>query len=318
MTPVLEFSHEQFASTLKAMGDSLRMQILKVLGESSFGVLELSQIFEMKQSGMSHHLKTLANAKLVTTQREGNSIFYRRSLANTFNVTQQIFLTIDDVQLDDHVTTNLNIIEQERELNSQAFFAKHAGDFKQQQDLIAKYSSYQSLCEEMMRSINANKTQALEIGPGEGEFLQALSKQYKNVLALDISNALLDVAKKNSAEHSLNNIEFKLEDINNIENPFADLIVMNMVLHHIVRPQAFMLQAANLLNANGHLMITDLCQHDQQWAKENCGDVWLGFSQEQLESWAHKAGLLITKTSFVAMRNGFQVQCLLFTKFKKT
>jgi len=302
MTANLELSHEQFATTLKAMADSLRMQILKVLGESSFGVLELSQIFEMKQSGMSHHLKTLANAKLVTTQREGNSIFYRRSLENEFNVTQQIFVTIDDVQ------------QQERELNSQAFFAKHAGDFKQQQDLIAKYSSYQSLCEEMMQSINAQNNQALEIGPGEGEFLQALSQSFEQVLALDISKELLDVAKQNCEKQTIKNIEFKLDDIQNLENGFADLIVMNMVLHHIVRPQAFLLQTAKLIKQNGHLMLTDLCQHDQQWAKENCGDVWLGFSQQQLESWAKKAELELTKTSFVAMRNGFQVQCLLFNK----
>ncbi|MCJ8315411.1 MAG: metalloregulator ArsR/SmtB family transcription factor [Pseudomonadales bacterium] len=304
----------QFAITLKAMGDPLRMQILNVLGESSFGVLELSQIFTMKQSGMSHHLKTLANANLVTTSREGNSIFYRRSLENTFNVIQHIFASIDEALLDDDVIKNLNIIEQEREINSQVFFAKHISDFKQQQDLIAKYSSYQSLCEEMMLSINAQTGQALEIGPGQGEFLIALSKQYKQVLALDISKALLEVAKTSCANKNLTNIEFKLEDIQSIKNPFADLIVMNMVLHHIVRPQAFMLQAANLLNDRGHLMITDLCQHDQQWAKENCGDVWLGFAQPQLESWAQKAGLLLTKTSFVAMRNGFQVQCLLFSK----
>ena len=314
MTQATTHSCEQLAVTLKAMADPLRMQILKVLGESSFGVLELSQIFSMKQSGMSHHLKTLAKTYLVTTQREGNSIFYRRSLDNTFNVIQSIFDAIDETLLDEQVTENLNIIEQEREINSQAFFAKHASDFKQQQDLIAKYSSYQSLCEEMMKSIKATHEQAIEIGPGQGEFLEALSAQYKQVLALDISKALLDVAKTNCEHKKLNNIEFKLDDINNIKNPFADLIVMNMVLHHIVRPQAFILQAANLLNNTGHLMITDLCQHDQQWAKENCGDLWLGFSQQQLESWAQKAGLTLTKTSFVAMRNGFQVQCLLFIK----
>ena len=89
-----------------------------------------------------------------------------------------------------------------------------------------------------------------------------------------------------------------------------------MVLHHITRPQAFILQASSLLKQTGHLMITDLCQHDQQWAKESCADLWLGFSQLQLENWAQKAQLNLTKTSFVAMRNGFQVQCLLFSKSK--
>ncbi|BCE01368.1 ArsR/SmtB family transcription factor [Marinicellulosiphila megalodicopiae] len=314
MTDAPKPTCNNLALVLKAMADPLRIQVLKVLGESSFGVLELSQIFTMKQSGMSHHLKTLATANLVTTQREGNSIFYRRSLEDAFDVQQTIFSAIDDTVFDEQVLTNLNVIENERELNSQAFFAKHATQFKQQQDLIAQYASYQSLCEEMMLSLNAPHDHAIEIGPGQGEFLLALAKQYKKVLALDVSKALLDIAQNTCKQANLNNIEFKLDDLQNLSKPNADLIVLNMVLHHITRPQAFILQASRLLKQTGHLMITDLCQHDQQWAKESCADLWLGFSQLQLENWAQKARLNLTKTSFVAMRNGFQVQCLLFSK----
>ncbi|MDP1109365.1 hypothetical protein Q6289_30965, partial [Klebsiella pneumoniae] len=41
------------------------------------------QIFAIGQSGMSHHLKVLAQADLVATRREGNAIFYRRALPHT-------------------------------------------------------------------------------------------------------------------------------------------------------------------------------------------------------------------------------------------
>jgi DNA-binding transcriptional ArsR family regulator len=43
-------------------------------------VLELCRIVEVRQSALSHHLKILAQAELVSTRREGNSIFYRRAL----------------------------------------------------------------------------------------------------------------------------------------------------------------------------------------------------------------------------------------------
>ena len=62
----------------KAAGDPLRVQILKVLQENAYGVLELCQIFDIRQSAMSHHLKILSNAGLVATKREGTTIFYRR------------------------------------------------------------------------------------------------------------------------------------------------------------------------------------------------------------------------------------------------
>ena len=68
-------SLSQLALAAKAAGDPLRMSVLKLLGQGAFGVLELCQIFDIKQSSMSHHLKVLSQAGLVSNQREGNSIF---------------------------------------------------------------------------------------------------------------------------------------------------------------------------------------------------------------------------------------------------
>ena len=58
------------------------MQILKVLQQNAYGVLELCQVFDIRQPAMSHHLKILANSGLVATRREGTTIFYRRSEAH--------------------------------------------------------------------------------------------------------------------------------------------------------------------------------------------------------------------------------------------
>ena len=41
----------------KGAGDPLRMQVLKVLQQNAYGVLELCQVFDIRQSAMSHHLK---------------------------------------------------------------------------------------------------------------------------------------------------------------------------------------------------------------------------------------------------------------------
>ena len=51
---------DSLAAFLKAAGDPLRLEVLQVLGQNSFGVLELCEIMAIKQSGMSHHLKVLA------------------------------------------------------------------------------------------------------------------------------------------------------------------------------------------------------------------------------------------------------------------
>ena len=59
---------------LKASADQLRLEILQALQHESYGVLELCALFSIKQSAMSHHLKVLSKAQLVTTRREGNAI----------------------------------------------------------------------------------------------------------------------------------------------------------------------------------------------------------------------------------------------------
>ena len=71
---------ESLTELNKAFADSLRLQILRLLKGESFGVLELCRILGIRQSALSHHLKILATAKLLSTRREGNSIFDRRAL----------------------------------------------------------------------------------------------------------------------------------------------------------------------------------------------------------------------------------------------
>ena len=66
-----------FNPLCKAVGEALRVEILKVLQDNSFGVLELCSIFEIGQPAMSHHLKVLSKSHLVSTKRDGANIFYQ-------------------------------------------------------------------------------------------------------------------------------------------------------------------------------------------------------------------------------------------------
>jgi ArsR family transcriptional regulator len=80
------------AELFKVFGDSTRIRILFVLFESEMCVCDLAEALRMTQSAISHQLRILKQAKLVTNRREGKSVIY--SLA------------------DDHVRT---IIDQGRE-----------------------------------------------------------------------------------------------------------------------------------------------------------------------------------------------------------
>jgi DNA-binding transcriptional ArsR family regulator len=308
---------ENLALLNKAAGDSLRLQILQLLKQDSFGVLELAEIFNVSQSRMSHHLKILASVHLVSTRREGNSIFYRRALLNGAQldeVRSRIFAAIDDMPWNNVLDNGLNNIHAERGQQSQLFFEKHAGKFTQVTDLIAGYEHYAASLEEVLKAIELPKSaHAMEVGPGQGGFLKPLSERFARVYALDNSPAMLDLAKQHCP---LANVEFVLgEPLDAVaRNITVDLLAFNMVVHHIPAPAEALTASAKLLNTNGYLLITDLCPHDQNWVKESCGDLWLGLDPEEIKDWAKEAGLTHQHQVFVGLRNGFQIQIQLFKK----
>lgn len=127
--PALESDIEPATDTLaalyKACGDALRIEILRVLQNDSFGVLELCTLFDVKQSGMSHHLKVLSNAGLVEAQREGNSLFYRRPVFRSDQdnsmAIQSIFDAIDKIAASAGLTARIQEIRSARASLSQAF-----------------------------------------------------------------------------------------------------------------------------------------------------------------------------------------------------
>lgn len=309
------------AATLKAAGDPLRLEILRLLARDSFGVMELSRIFASKQSGMSHHLKVLANAGLVATRREGNSIFYRRALPGAESPFRQLldslFQTLDRQPLAAEYRDQLKAIQRERAAASQAFFSDNASKFRAQQDLIASHAVYAQAVTDMLANTKLPEYgTALEVGPGEGEFLAVLSPRFERVLALDNSAFMLDKARAFATQAQLENVEFIHGDTETaLQQAIAvDCAVINMVLHHVPSPGRLFEDISQLLKRNGCLLISDLCHHDQQWARDACGDVWLGFEPDDFSSWAHHAGLTEGQSQYMALRNGFQIQVRQFFK----
>jgi len=64
------------AELFKVFGDSTRIRILFVLFEAEVCVCDLAMALNMTQSAISHQLKILKQSKLVTSRRNGKSIFY--------------------------------------------------------------------------------------------------------------------------------------------------------------------------------------------------------------------------------------------------
>lgn len=313
--------HPLLAGFLKAAGDGLRLDILRTLAQDSFGVLELSQIFSMKQSGMSHHLKVLTTAGLLTTRREGNSIFYRRAYFSPDHelaaIQQALYQSVDAQPLAASLKEQIEIIQLERSRAAQQFFLDNADKFRAQQDLIASYPVYADQVAQLLsNTLLKNKDLALEIGPGEGEFLPFLAKQFNHVVALDNAQTMLEKAKQLATTKQLKNIEFIHGDTRALKDHkvLADCVVINMVLHHTASPADIFTDISHALAPGGALIVCDLCRHEQTWAKEACGDLWQGFDPQDFSRFAKAADLIEGQSIYFALRNGFQIQLRQFFK----
>jgi ArsR family transcriptional regulator len=146
--------------------------------------------------------------------------------------------------------------------------------------------------------------------------LLQLARAFPRVIALDNSEEMLNQARRTIEAQEVHHVEFLLGDITHAPRRglHCDLIVLNMVLHHIAAPVDVFREVHRLLNPGGVLLLVELISHDQDWVRESCGDVWLGFDSEDLVSWATEAGLVEGQSLYLGLRNGFQIQVRLFVK----
>lgn len=71
-----EMTLYDLSELFKVFGDSSRIRILLVLLEHEVCVCDLAQALQMTQPAVSYQLKILKQNHLVTSRREGKSVFY--------------------------------------------------------------------------------------------------------------------------------------------------------------------------------------------------------------------------------------------------
>lgn len=71
------------AAYFKALAEPLRLQIVRALQSGPLSVSDLAILLEQEVGTVSHHLRVLFHADLVSTEREGKFIYY--SLSREFH-----------------------------------------------------------------------------------------------------------------------------------------------------------------------------------------------------------------------------------------
>jgi SAM-dependent methyltransferase len=99
----------------------------------------------------------------------------------------------------------------------------------------------------------------LDVATGGGHTALAFAAHVREVVALDLTQAMLDAAARHVEERGARNVSFRLGDAERM--PFADgefdVVTARFAPHHFPQPDRFLAEAARVLGPGGRLVLFD-------------------------------------------------------------
>lgn len=279
---------------LKALGDGTRLRLVAVLAQAELTVQELTEALGMGQSRISRHLKILTDAGMLAVQRQGTWRYYRSLIDQEPLRSWWALLAsgLEGVPGFSSDLVRLQGILQRRRQASVTFFDRHARQWESLAERFLPLESWRPLVLARL----PDKGVILDLGVGTGALLPAICTNSRNVIGIDQSPAMLAEARQRVASEGLTaRVDLRLGEMTHL--PLADGsvdgVLLHLALHHADRPRAIFGELQRVLRPGGRLVILDLQRHEQEWAREELGDLWLGFVRADLTGWLQESGFAI-------------------------
>jgi ArsR family transcriptional regulator len=278
-------------SWMATLSDMARLRILRLLDREELSVGELARALQLPQSTVSRHLKVLHDGEWVGKRVEGTASYYRLIADNLpsgagqlWELTRSHLGSTPTLAEDEH---RLAEVLAERMTDSRSFFGRVGGEWDQlRQELFG--SNFTS--EALLDLVRAEWVVA-DLGCGTGNAAAHLAPLVQTVIAVDREPAMLEAGRKRLA--GFDNVDFRLGDLTDlpIADASLDVAVVILVLHHFDEPARAVAEMARVLRPEGTALIVDMVAHDRESYRYSMGHRHLGFSEEQVRSWAAAAGL---------------------------
>lgn len=293
------------ASILKSLSliaDPTRLRLLRLLRDEELSVAELQEILSLPQSNISAQLAKLKAAGLVKDRRSGKNRLYCLAKADKRDAgARERFLGVLDLAAAElpeckRDATALKVVRRKRANVAQAYFDALAGKFGRH---YIPGRSWQGLAETFIKLLPP--LVIADLGAGEGTLSQLLAQRAKMVIAVDNSPNMVAYGADLARQHGFTNLDYRLGDIEEppVEDSSVDLALFSQALHHAQQPQRALQAAHRIVKPGGRLVVLDLLKHNFDKARELYADVWLGFSEVDLQEMIESAGFKNVETKVV-------------------
>ncbi len=284
---------EPLVTALRAISEPTRLRILSLLSRGELTVSELVNVLGQSQPRVSRHIKLLASAGIVERLPEGTWVFYRladqglgqqvaQSVISLFSKQEQVLAR--DLE-------RLESVKHARIHAADTYFAEVAKDWAQIRSLhLSEGSVEAALC---AAAGNRQFKSMLDIGTGTGRMLEVFGAQTDRATGIDLSHAMLNLARLNLEKSDLPHCSVRHSDLYNLpfETAKFDLITIHQVLHYLDEPKTALAEAARALAPGGLMAIVDFAPHQLEFLREQHAHRRLGFTDGEVESWMRTAGL---------------------------
>jgi len=277
-------------NSLRTLSDRTRARLMHILQAEELSVAEIQEILGMGQSRISTHLAQLKRAGLVQDRRVGKNIYYCWTPAGPIKEPELksiIRLAVADLPESASDQLSLQHVIAKRKNRTREYFNKLAGKFGRS---YCPGRSWQALAHLLLTMLPA--IDVADLGAGEGTLSQILAKNARKVIAIDISERMVEVGSQLAKEQGLTNLEYRIGDLEEppISENSIDLAIFSQALHHANSPQKAIAAARRILRQGGRLVILDLLAHGFEQARSLYADLWLGFSEVELVRLLDQAG----------------------------
>src|SRR5258707_11959560 len=140
-----------------------------------------------------------------------------------------------------------------------------------------------------------------DLGAAEGTIAQLMAQRAKKVIAIDNSEKMVEFGSELARKHGIANLEYRLGDLDDvpIRSGTVDIAFLSQALHHAVHPEKAIAEAWRILKPHGKIAILDLNRHQFEEAREMYADLWLGFTELEMERYLKGAGFRNVETAVV-------------------
>ena len=266
------------AQTLKTLGDTTRLRILRLLAREALNVGEITSILGIAQPSVSKQLSELKRSGLVQEERNGAYAFYRLD-GRPDALWQAVAGELD--RWEDAAGDLARLAEVVRRRADRGGGASH---------MLEPGRSWPAWARALGWLIP--DVRVADLGCGDGALTAEIARWAREVVAVDHDATLLERARLRLERQGAHGVRFLCESIEELSlgDCSVDVAVISQALHLVAEPDRPIAQAQRILVPGGRLLLLDLGPHGEDWVRAKLGHIHLGFTREKVVQRLEAAG----------------------------